>query len=111
MIFDKSGDSYKLVAAVYADETPIPEIAVDRNGFATAVDPSKRVGTLAPDERGDAFEDLVGPAAGRRGSSGPPHRRPRSSPSTTQTEPRTRLPASTRSTTLMRNRRTRRCTR
>ncbi|MFG2348692.1 hypothetical protein [Streptomyces phaeochromogenes] len=59
MIFDKVDDRFKMVAAVYTDEkTPIPQIAVDR-GLATAVDPSKRVGTLAPNQLADAFEDLA----------------------------------------------------
>ncbi|MFD3373690.1 MULTISPECIES: hypothetical protein [unclassified Streptomyces] len=59
LIFDKVGGRLKMVASVYADEkTAIPEIAV-KNGLATAVDPAKRVGTLAPNQLGDAFEDLV----------------------------------------------------
>ncbi|MDQ1033492.1 hypothetical protein QF035_011074 [Streptomyces umbrinus] len=59
MIFDKVGGRFKMVAAMYADKkTAIPEIAVDR-GLATAVDPSKRVGTLAPNQLADAFEDLA----------------------------------------------------
>ncbi|MFD7283649.1 hypothetical protein ACFV80_43330 [Streptomyces sp. NPDC059862] len=57
MIFDKVGATYKMVAAVYSD-TPIPEIAVDRYGLATEVDPSKKVGTLAPNELGGVYEDL-----------------------------------------------------
>ncbi|TRO57055.1 hypothetical protein [Streptomyces sp. IB201691-2A2] len=59
LVFDKVGGRLKMVASVYANEkTAIPEIAV-RNGFATAVDPAKRVGPLAPNQLGDAFEDLV----------------------------------------------------
>ncbi|MFC4469227.1 hypothetical protein ACFPH6_32720 [Streptomyces xiangluensis] len=59
MIFDKVDGRFKLVSAVYAEETTtIPKVAV-RNGFATAVDPSNRVGPLAPDQLGNAFEDLV----------------------------------------------------
>lgn len=58
MIFDRVDGTYKMVASVYAESTPIPEIAVDRNGLATAVDPSRRVGTLAPDGLAVAFEDL-----------------------------------------------------
>jgi hypothetical protein len=59
LVFDKVGGRFKMVASVYADEkTAIPEIAV-RNGLATAVDPAKRVGTIAPNRLGDAFEDLV----------------------------------------------------
>ncbi|MEU9190816.1 hypothetical protein AB0D14_41235 [Streptomyces sp. NPDC048484] len=59
LIFDKVGSRFKMVASVYTeDKTAIPEIAV-QNGLATAVDPSKRVGTLAPNQLGTAFEDLV----------------------------------------------------
>lgn len=58
MIFDRVNGTYKMVASVYAESTPIPEVALDRNGLATAVDPSRRVGTLAPDGLAAAFEDL-----------------------------------------------------
>jgi hypothetical protein len=60
MVFDKVDGRFKMVAAVYGDEkTPIPEVAVDRDGLATAVDPSKRVGTLAPNQLGKAYADLL----------------------------------------------------
>ncbi|MFF3740922.1 hypothetical protein [Streptomyces sp. NPDC002566] len=58
MIFDRVDGTYKRVASAYAESTPIPEVAVDRNGLATAVEPSRRVGALAPDGPAVAFEDL-----------------------------------------------------
>ncbi|MEV7887506.1 hypothetical protein ACWD3I_25980 [Streptomyces sp. NPDC002817] len=58
MIFDRVDGTYKMVASVYAESTPIPEVAVDRDGLATAVDPSRQVGALAPDGLAVAFEDL-----------------------------------------------------
>ncbi|MGP4049365.1 hypothetical protein [Streptomyces sp. 2A115] len=67
LIFDKVDGRFKMVASVYADEnTPIPEIAVDR-GLATAVDPSKRVGTLTPNQLADAFEDLAETGGKKKG--------------------------------------------
>ncbi|WP_405868468.1 hypothetical protein [Streptomyces sp. NBC_00005] len=57
LIFDRTGGTYKLVASAYSDEA-LPEIAVDRNGLVTAVDASKKVGTLAPDQLGTVYEDL-----------------------------------------------------
>ncbi|TLS45754.1 hypothetical protein FE633_13405 [Streptomyces montanus] len=57
MIFDKVDGRFKMVATVWAED-PIPEIAVDRNGLATAVDPAKRVGTIAPNQISAAYEDL-----------------------------------------------------
>ncbi|MEU0061576.1 hypothetical protein [Streptomyces sp. NPDC006334] len=58
MIFDRVEGTYKMVASGYAESTPIPEVAVDGNGLATAVAPSRRVGALAPDSLAVAFEDL-----------------------------------------------------
>ncbi|MFG2951813.1 hypothetical protein [Streptomyces adustus] len=40
------------------DKDPIPEIAIDRHGLATAVNPTIRIGSLAPTQLGPAFEDL-----------------------------------------------------
>jgi hypothetical protein len=58
MVFDRVDGRFKMVATVWAEEkNAIPEIAVDR-GLATAVDPSKRVGTLAPNQLSAAYEDL-----------------------------------------------------
>ncbi|MGW0844273.1 hypothetical protein ACWD26_29865 [Streptomyces sp. NPDC002787] len=60
VVFDKVGGTYKMVAAVWFDkDETIPKVAVDRNGHATPVDPSKRVGALAPDQLGDTFVDLL----------------------------------------------------
>lgn len=56
LIFDKVGGRYKMVAAVALKAKP--KIAVDRNGFAAPADPSKKVGTLAPDEIGERYEDF-----------------------------------------------------
>lgn len=57
LIFDKVGGTYKLTASVYSDEA-IPKIAVDGNGLATAVDASKKSGTMAPAQVGAAYEDF-----------------------------------------------------
>ncbi|MBC9723603.1 hypothetical protein [Streptomyces sp. TRM68367] len=57
LIFDKVGSAYKMVAALYLDPA-IGRIAVDRNGLATAFDPAKRVGALAPNQLGAAYEDF-----------------------------------------------------
>ncbi|WP_406164507.1 hypothetical protein [Streptomyces sp. NBC_00996] len=60
IIFDKADGTYKVVAAVYADgKLPIPKAALDKHGLATAIDPAKRVGALAPDQLSTAFEDLA----------------------------------------------------
>lgn len=58
MVFDKVGGTYKLTMAVYADESSIPEFAVDRHGHVTPADPSKKVGAHAPDELGALYEDF-----------------------------------------------------
>ncbi|WP_399939804.1 hypothetical protein ACGH52_15265 [Streptomyces sp. BBFR25] len=59
LVFDKEGgDTYRMTMAVYADEGPIPEVAVDEQGFVTPADPSKKVGALAPDRLGEAYEDF-----------------------------------------------------
>jgi hypothetical protein len=59
LVFDQVGGAFKLVLAVYAEKTPLPRVAVDKNGFVTPADPGERVGSLAPAELGAAFEDLV----------------------------------------------------
>ncbi|MDN0195131.1 hypothetical protein [Streptomyces sp. S.PNR 29] len=59
LVFDRIGGAYKLVAAVYAEDEPIPDIAVDQRGFATPVDTSQKVGALAPDRLGPALADLL----------------------------------------------------
>lgn len=57
LIFDKVGGTYKLTASVYSDEA-ISKIAVDGSGLATAVDASKKSGTMAPGQVGAAYEDF-----------------------------------------------------
>ncbi|MEU1273582.1 hypothetical protein [Streptomyces sp. NPDC005799] len=58
-VFDKRGGRYKMVAAVYAaDKMPIPKIAVDSRGLATAVAPARKVGALAPKDVTAAVTDL-----------------------------------------------------
>ncbi|WP_328535111.1 hypothetical protein [Streptomyces sp. NBC_00344] len=59
LLFDKVGGTYKVVDAVYAKKGLIPKLATDRNGLATAVDPAKRVGTLSPNQVGDALSDVL----------------------------------------------------
>ncbi|KPI01073.1 hypothetical protein OK074_5653, partial [Actinobacteria bacterium OK074] len=60
LVFDREGGAggWKAMAAVYMDGASVPAIAVGADGLATAVDPSKRVGALAPDEVSAAYEDL-----------------------------------------------------
>ncbi|MET9256944.1 hypothetical protein [Streptomyces sp. NPDC003717] len=59
MVFDKVDGVYKVTMAVYADEAPIPEVAVDRHGFVTPADPGKKVGPLAPGELAGPYEDFI----------------------------------------------------
>ncbi|MFG2437897.1 hypothetical protein [Streptomyces sp. NPDC048508] len=60
LIFDKVDGTYKLVMALYTDEkAPLPALAFDKSGFAEPADPAKPVGSLAPNQIGAAFEDLV----------------------------------------------------
>ncbi|MFE9769482.1 hypothetical protein ACFYPC_34025 [Streptomyces sp. NPDC005808] len=68
LIFDRVDGTYKMVGAFHLDETPIPEIAVDRNGLAEAVDPGDRVGTLAPDSLAPALQDLFETGGKKEGS-------------------------------------------
>ncbi|WP_158761633.1 hypothetical protein [Streptomyces sp. NRRL S-146] len=56
LIFDKVGGRYKMTAGVALDAKP--KIAVDEHGLAAPADPSKKVGTLAPDEIGERYEDF-----------------------------------------------------
>ncbi|MGW0825230.1 hypothetical protein [Streptomyces sp. NPDC002845] len=68
LFFDKVDGTYKMVMAFYeGDGESIPKIAVDRYGLATVVDPSKRVGTLAPDQLSPAYEDLFETGGTREG--------------------------------------------
>ncbi|MFE3169212.1 hypothetical protein [Streptomyces sp. NPDC059224] len=58
-VFDKRDGQYKLVAAIWAaHKLPIPDIAIDSHGLATAVDPATKIGTLSPNAVGDAVTDL-----------------------------------------------------
>jgi hypothetical protein len=56
LIFDKAGGRYKMTAAVALDAKP--KIAVDKHGLVTPADPSKKVGTLAPNQLGERYEDF-----------------------------------------------------
>ncbi|MET7391438.1 hypothetical protein ACFYPT_40885 [Streptomyces sp. NPDC005529] len=69
LIFDKVDGTYKLVMALYSDKkAPIPELAFDKNGFVQPADPAKAVGDLAPNQLGDAFEDLVATGGKKSGT-------------------------------------------
>ncbi|MFG3415657.1 hypothetical protein ACGF14_26485 [Streptomyces althioticus] len=57
-VFDKVGDTYKLVMALWTDMKSIPKIDTDRHGFISPVDPAKKVGTLAPNEISAVYEDF-----------------------------------------------------
>ena len=57
LVFGKEYDDWKLMSAVYSD-VPLPAIATDDAGLATAVDTGTRVGTLAPNQISAAYEDL-----------------------------------------------------
>ncbi|MGW5657246.1 hypothetical protein [Streptomyces humi] len=57
LIFDKVGTAYKMVFSVYV-KGKLPKISLDGNGHATPADTSKKVGALAPDELGAAYEDF-----------------------------------------------------
>ncbi|MGW1564108.1 hypothetical protein ACWCQ1_47810 [Streptomyces sp. NPDC002144] len=58
-VFDRRGGRYKMVAAIYAtSKMPIPKIAFDSHGLATAVDPAHKVGALAPQNVTAAVTDL-----------------------------------------------------
>ncbi|MET7780153.1 hypothetical protein ABZU94_32165 [Streptomyces mirabilis] len=60
LVFDKTSDRrFKMVAAVYTDpKSPISAVDTSNHGLATAADPTKRVGTLAPEQVSASFEDL-----------------------------------------------------
>lgn len=57
LIIDKVDGTYRVVMSLYTDER-LPKIAIDGNGFISPADPSAKVGTLAPDGLGDAYEDF-----------------------------------------------------
>jgi hypothetical protein len=58
LVFDKIGGTYKLVMGVNAEDGSLPQVARDKSGLVTAVDPSKKVGPLAPSDLDTAFPDL-----------------------------------------------------
>ncbi|MGW0719800.1 hypothetical protein ACWD3K_34360 [Streptomyces sp. NPDC002778] len=59
MIFDRVGGTYKMVMSLYTgNEVSIPRLAVDADGFAQVADPTKPVGSLAPDDLTAAVQDL-----------------------------------------------------
>lgn len=67
LIFDKVDGAYKLVAGLYEDEMPIPKIATDRYGLATAASVSVKVGALAPNQLADSYEDLFETGGSKEG--------------------------------------------
>ncbi|MCX4907973.1 hypothetical protein [Streptomyces sp. NBC_00878] len=71
LVFDKEGGAWKLMSAVYSD-APIPTIDTGDHGLATAVTPSTRVGTLAPNDVSAAFEDLY-ETGGKKAGAGISH--------------------------------------
>lgn len=60
LVFDQTADrAFKMVAAVYTDpKSTIPAVDTGNHSLATAATPSTRVGTLAPNQIADAYEDL-----------------------------------------------------
>lgn len=66
-VFDRVGGAWKMVLAVYTD-APIPAIATDGHGLATAVTPATRVGSLAPKDVSAAFEDLYATGGKKQGA-------------------------------------------
>ncbi|SNX63230.1 hypothetical protein SAMN06272735_5032 [Streptomyces sp. TLI_55] len=60
MVFDKVNGAYKLVLTVWAEDgEALPELALDKNGLAEAVNPDAKVGKFAPSDVGAAYEDLL----------------------------------------------------
>ncbi|MDX2544245.1 hypothetical protein ACOT81_21755 [Streptomyces sp. WI04-05B] len=67
LVFGKEYDDWKMMSAVYS-EVPLPAIATDDSGLATAVDATTRVGTLAPNQISAAFEDLYATGGTKAGA-------------------------------------------
>ncbi|WP_105973074.1 hypothetical protein [Streptomyces geranii] len=67
LVFGKQYDDWKLMSSVYS-AAPLPEIATDDAGLATAVDADTRVGTLAPNQIPAAFEDLFATGGKKAGT-------------------------------------------
>jgi hypothetical protein len=71
LVFGKEYDDWKLMSAVHSD-VPLPAIATDDSGLATAVDAATRVGTLAPNQISAAYEDLYS-TGGKKAGAGISH--------------------------------------
>ncbi|MFF7987103.1 hypothetical protein ACFZDK_49885 [Streptomyces sp. NPDC007901] len=67
LIFDKVGSIYKMVFSAYT-EGKLPEVSLDRDGHATVADASTKVGTLAPDQLGAAYEDFFETGGKKKGT-------------------------------------------
>ncbi|MFJ7242646.1 hypothetical protein ACIQWB_36750 [Streptomyces olivaceus] len=57
VILDKVGGSYKVMSTVYSEE-PLPQVAVDKHGYVLHADPARKVGSLAPDQVSETYEDF-----------------------------------------------------
>ncbi|MEU0287479.1 hypothetical protein [Streptomyces sp. NPDC006147] len=57
-VFDKVGNTYKMVMSLWTDTKSIPKIDTDKHGFVSPVDPAKKVGALAPNEIAAVYEDF-----------------------------------------------------
>ncbi|MDW4907990.1 hypothetical protein RB628_22230 [Streptomyces sp. ADMS] len=71
LVFAKEYDDWKLMSAIHSD-VPLPAIATDDSGLATAVDAGTRVGTLAPNQISAAYEDLY-TTGGKKAGTGISH--------------------------------------
>ncbi|MET8676107.1 hypothetical protein ABZW18_00495 [Streptomyces sp. NPDC004647] len=58
LVFDKSGGSWKMTAALHSWEKKIPAIATNSVGLAKAVPTDAKSGSLKPDDIPAAYEDL-----------------------------------------------------
>ncbi|MCF2437164.1 hypothetical protein LV779_36285 [Streptomyces thinghirensis] len=66
IIFDKVDGTYKVTMAVYADEAPIPKIAVDKHGFVSPADPSAKVRHARPRPARRRLRGLLSKPVARR---------------------------------------------
>ncbi|MDQ0933493.1 hypothetical protein [Streptomyces turgidiscabies] len=67
LVFGKQYGDWKMMSAVRS-EVPLPAIATDDSGLATAVDAGTRVGTLAPNQISAAYEDLYATGGTKAGA-------------------------------------------
>jgi hypothetical protein len=67
LVFGKQYGDWKMMSAVHS-EVPLPAIATDDSGLATAVDAGTRVGTLAPNQVSAAYEDLYATGGAKAGA-------------------------------------------